>query len=124
MTDPMRNSAFEAQGGRMPSAGDLLQNPIFSNVVRLLMIVIIGLGGYLWKTEMDHVNKALAAIQAGVDTNIERQWGEIHAVRREVSQLNQDLYRVLYRTNELLYELVREPQAPARGADTKRPVRR
>jgi hypothetical protein len=50
-----------------------------------------------------------------VDTNIERQWGEIHAVRREVSQLNQDLYRVLYRTNELLYELVRVPDAPGRA---------
>lgn len=103
----MRNSAFEARNGRGPGLSDVLQHPVFSNVVRLFLIVILGLGGYIWKTEMEHLNSALQDIKAGVHESIERQWGEIAGVRRDVSQLNQDVYRILHRTNELLSELAR-----------------
>ena len=110
----MRNSAFEGRSGRVPSLADVLQNPVFTNVVRLFLIVVLSLGGYIWKSEMNHVNRALDDIRASVHDSIERQWGEINDVRRDVSQMNQQLYGILYRTNELLFELARPAEAPAR----------
>jgi hypothetical protein len=107
----MRNSAFEARDGRVPGLADVLQNPVFTNVVRLLLIVILSLGGYIWKTEMNHVNRALEDIKAGVNESLGRQWRDIHDVRQEVSQMNQELYGILYRTNELLSELARPADA-------------
>ena len=120
----MRNSAFEGRNGRVPSLADVLQNPVFTNVVRLFLIVVLSLGGYIWKTEMDHVNRALQDIKAGVHDSIGRQWSEINGVRRDVAQLNQDLYRILYRTNELLLDLARTGDGPpvrppARGRDQR-----
>jgi hypothetical protein len=116
----MRNSAFEGRSGRVPNLADVLQNPVFTNVVRLFLIVIFGLGGYIWKSEMNHVNKALEDIKGGVHESIARQWSEIYGVRQEVTQMNQDLYRILYRTNELLYDLARS----ADGRAGPRPGRR
>jgi hypothetical protein len=103
----MRNSAFEPRDRHVPSLAEVLQNPVFTNVVRLFLIVILSLGGYIWKTEMDHVNKALEDIKGSVNESIGRQWNEINGVRQDVSQLNQDLYGILFRTNELLTELAR-----------------
>jgi len=117
----MRNSVFEGRNGRVPSLADVLQNPVFTNVVRLFLIVVLSLGGYIWKTEMDHVNRALQDIKASVHESIGRQWSEINGVRQDVSQMNQDLYRILYRTNELLFDLARSgDEAPARRAKAKR----
>jgi hypothetical protein len=104
----MRNSAFEAREGRGPSLGDVLQNPVFANLVRLFLVLIFALGGYIWKTEMAHVNKALDDIKTSVSESQQRQWSEVHDMRRQVSQLNQDVLQILYRSNELLSELARE----------------
>ena len=106
----MRNSAYEGRNGRVPSLADVLQNPVFSNVVRLFLIVICALAGYIWTTEMQHVNRSLQDIKASVNENIQRQWTEVNGVRRDVTQLNQDVYTILYRTNELLYELASRPE--------------
>jgi len=116
----MRNSAYEGRNGRVPSLADILQNPVFNTVVRLFLIVIFSLGGYIWKTEMDHVNRSLEDIKSSVHDSIERQWSEIYGVRRDVSQMNQDLYRVLYRSNELLMELAR-PEEPSHRRPPGRP---
>jgi hypothetical protein len=112
----MRNGAYEAKPGRVPSLSDVLQNPVVTNLVRLFLIVILSLGGYIWKTEMDHVNHELDDIKSGVRDSIGRQWTEINGVRRDVSQMNADLYRILYRTNELLYELARPTGGAPRPA--------
>jgi hypothetical protein len=120
----MRNSAYEARNGRVPSLAEVLQNPLFTNAVRLFLIVVLALGGYIWKTEMDHVDKALEDIKASVHDSIGRQWSEIYGVRRDVSQMNQDLYRILYRTNELLYDLARPPRAPTDRPAIPTPKRR
>ena len=110
---PLRDPAYEARNGRVPALADVLQHPVLTNLVRLFLIAIFSLGGYIWKTEMDHVNKALEDIKGSMHESIGRQWTEINGVRRDVSQLNQDLYRILYRTNALLAELVRPPEPPA-----------
>ena len=113
-TDPdMRNSASEGRNGRVPNLEDVLQNPVFTNVVRLFLIVVLSLGGYIWKSEMNHVNRALDDIKSSVHDSIDRQWSEINGVRRDVSQMNEDLYRILYRTNELLSDLARAGDDPA-----------
>lgn len=109
----MRNSAYEARNGRGASLADVLQNPLVANLVRLFLIVIFSLGGYIWKIEMDHVNKSLDEIRSSVHENINRQWVEINGVHQEVSQMNEDLYRILFRTNQMLYELVRPPDGSA-----------
>ena len=112
--DPdMRNSAFEGRNGRVPSLADVLQNPVFTNVVRLFLIVVLSLGGYIWKTEMNHVNRALDDIKSSVHDSNARQWSEINDVRRDMSQMNEDLYGILYRTNELLFDLARSGDDPA-----------
>ena len=110
----MRNSAYEARNGRVPNLVDVLQHPVVTNLVRLSLIVIFSLAGYIWKTEMDHVNRSLEDIEAGVRVSIDRQWGEINGVRLEVSRMNGDVYRILNRTNTLLYELVRPPDGDGR----------
>lgn len=107
----MRNSAYEDRSRRLPTLGDVLQHPVVSNVVRLFLIVILALGGYIWKADMAHLNRALEDIRAGVDENIRRQWVEIRGVRRDISEVQKDVYPILYRTNELLYELARERTA-------------
>lgn len=119
----MRNSAYEARTGRTASLAEVLQNPVVTNLVRLLLIVIFSLAGYIWKIEMDHVNKALEEIRSSVHENIDRQWVEINGMRQEVSQMNESLYRILYRTNELLYGLAHAPQQaqpPGAGASLPR----
>lgn len=120
---PMRNSAYEAPNGRGASLADVLQNPLVTNLVRLFLIIIFSLGGYIWKTEMDHVNKALEDIRSSVHESINRQWAEINGVHQEVSQMNEDLYRILYRTNDLLYDLARPQEDPPQSGRPHRPSR-
>ena len=85
---------------------DLLENPMFSNIVRLFIIVILTLGGYIWKTEMDHVNKALEDIKGSVNENVRRQWREVNQIKREVSQVNLEVGQILLRTNQMLFDIL------------------
>ena len=97
-----------------------MDNPALANIVRLFLVVILGLGGYIWKTEMDHVNTALADIKSSVNANIRRQWEEVNAVKKEIWQVNREVNRILYRTNEMLLGLLESrPLPPRRNGSEK-----
>jgi hypothetical protein len=119
----MKNGAFGMGNGRGRGLIELLENPVFTNVARLFIIVILSLVGTLWKTEMNHVNQALAEIKSSVDENIRRQWAEVNAVKKEVADMNRDVNLILYRSNEMLFDVLKSitagrpaPQPPARQA--------
>lgn len=107
----MKNSAFPIPLRKTIGLGDLLENPVFSNIVRLFIIVILTLGGYIWKTEMDHVNKALEEIKASVNENVRRQWREVNQIKREVSLVNREVGQILLRTNQMLFEILKDRSA-------------
>ncbi len=112
----MKNSAFSIPSHKSSirksiALADLLENPVFSNIIRLFIIVILTLGGYIWKTEMNHVNKALEEIKASVIENVGRQWREVNQIKREVSLVNREVGRILLRTNQMLFELLKDRSA-------------
>jgi hypothetical protein len=110
---PVKNSAFESRGQRVPALSELLENPVFSNVVRLFIIVILSLAGLVWKTEMDHVGKTLDDIKASVNESNRRQWQEVQSIKQEINQVNREVNQVLGRTNEMLFQILeRRPGTP------------
>ncbi len=86
-------------------------------MVRLFLVVILALGGYIWKAEMDRVNQALAEIKASVQENNRRQWAEIRAIQQEVSRVNGQVTGILHRTNLMLVDVLERVTGEApRGA--------
>jgi len=127
MKGPMRNSAFSIEPRRRINLIDLIENPLFSNMIRGFLLVVLGLGGYIWKVEMAHLNQTLSTIRAELAESNRRQWAETTQIKQEVGRLGGEVNRVLEHTNQLLFEaLQKRPPHEARTPRTPRtpPARR
>jgi hypothetical protein len=102
-----------ARNGNGGALSSLLSNPVFANVVRVFIFVVLALGGYIWKAEIDHVNAALLDLRQQVQVSLNRQWDETREVRQDVTQVQQQLQQVLLRNNEALLKLL-EPRTARR----------
>ena len=107
----MRSSAFVSAPPRNKGLPDLFDNPYFVNAVRLFVVIILALGGYIWKTEMDHLNSALDEIKRSVSESNRRQWEETSELRSMVSEINTEVGRFLYQTNQMLFEVLKSLEA-------------
>ncbi len=47
----MKNSLYGVKNSRIGTVAETLDNPLFTNMIRLFLIVVLSLGGYIWKTE-------------------------------------------------------------------------
>ena len=97
--------------------GMALEHPALANLIRLCLVVIVALGGYLWKTEMAHIERTLSEIRQRVVENDARQWRETNAIRGEVSRLGSEMHRAALETQRLLLtaptpSLRQRPAAP------------
>jgi hypothetical protein len=86
----------------------LLTNPMFANLARAFLLVVLTLGGYIWKTEITHLNGSVQELQHQMEINLNRQWEQMNDVRRDVTQVQHDMQTVLLRTNDHLLKLLAE----------------
>ena len=110
----MRSSAFVSGPPKSKGLPDLFENPYFVNAVRLFVVIILALGGYIWKTEMDHLNSGLDEIKRSVSESNRRQWEETSELRSMVSEINTEVGRFLYQTNQVLFEVLNSLEARKR----------
>lgn len=99
---PLRNSVYGFRESRPATVLDLLLHPLFTNVVRLLLVVILSLGAYIWKVELAHLNRSLVEIKRSVDETLGRQQRELDSLKAQVLQTNAQVDTMLLRTNERL----------------------
>lgn len=114
MPTPMRGGAYLPRPSRGKNFADLLENPYFVNAIRLFLVVMLGLGGAIWKAEMNHLNQALTDIKASFSENNRRQWAEVAGIREEVAQVNGELRSILHRTNQMLLHALERRSAGGR----------
>lgn len=107
----MRNSAYEKPSGRRSGLAELLENPLFTNAVRLFIAVVLALGGYIWQSELSHLHQAVEHLRGRTRADLQRQHEELRAVKQELWQLNRDLNRTLYRTNRNLTAVLKRLEA-------------
>ena len=94
----MRNPPFPQYPGKTGTLRELLENPVFANIVRAFLLLLLSLGVYIWKTELAHVTDALGEIKISVNASLAQQREELKALREEMAGTNREMDRVLLRT--------------------------
>jgi len=91
---------------RHPQLLELLQNQAFISIVRLFLLAVLSLAGYIWSAEVSHINRALDIIRSSQSEGARRQWEEVSSLREEVSGLKGELNRALLDYHQTLRQIL------------------